>query len=297
MAYNKDMLYFSLPDFYNFYILNLTLLSSMEKNKEYYRDNIVIDSMYGCFPGCIFNGGRLQNGIANRDYILANFKGIYDNNVSVRLTFTNQFITEEQYNDTYARTILECGNNSMNGINVASIEFANWLEKHYPNYYIMYSTKMNNVNTVEDVNKLSEKNLIVLPYTMNNNVDILEKCKHPDNIELLCSEACIDNCPNRKHHYEEIDKAQMGYDSEAFRCPHNCELYVYNTDIITNLRKHHITYEDMIDFYIPRGFNKFKISGRNDNIINVIERYVEYFAKPEYRDIVRSTLLINCVRN
>ena len=95
---------------------------------------------------------------------------------------------------------------------------------------------------------------------------------------------------------------QNGYDEnkiidsfKGFKCPHNCEMYYYY-DLVPN-RKHHITYESMVEDYLPNGINKFKISGRNDNVINVIERYAEYFPRDEYRDQVRNHLLIDFFNN
>ena len=70
----------------------------------------------------------------------------------------------------------------------------------------------------------------------------------------------------------------------------------YYYDLVPN-RKHHITYESMVEDYLPNGINKFKISGRNDNVINVIERYAEYFPRDEYRDQVRNHLLIDFFNN
>ena len=45
-----------------------------------------------------------------------------------------------------------------------------------------------------------------------------------------------------------------------------------------------------IGSYIERGFNQFKIAGRGMPESYVIDSYVYFLAKPEYRDIVRNKI-------
>lgn len=294
MAQEKEKIFFSLPDFYNNYshILNLVYFKSQYPG--YFRENCVIDSAYGTFPGCTWNGGRTQFGGCNLDNIKATFKGLNEAGISVRLTFTNKYIVEEDLHDAYCNAVLanavistsETG--VRNGVNANSDIIADYIKTNYKDLYLINSTTRP-VKTIEEINKLSEDTLTVPPYTINN-TDAIDELTHPENIELLCCEACVDNCPNRKNHYDTISKAQMYMPSEGFMCPHGCEHYYYYELVPT--RRHHITIDDIETMYRPRGINKFKISGRNDNIINVIERFVNYFAKPEYRDHVRNMLLI-----
>ena len=114
---------------------------------------------------------------------------------------------------------------TQNGVNVAVPEFAQYIEDNYPNLYLMWSTTMT-IKSVDRVNELSEDRLTVPPYTMNN-TDAIYDFAHPENIELLCCEACIDSCPNRAAHYADISKGQMLLPSKGFKCPHNCEMYYY----------------------------------------------------------------------
>jgi hypothetical protein len=41
------------------------------------------------------------------------------------------------------------------------------------------------------------------------------------------------------------------------------------------------------------GYEHFKIEGRTMHPLNVVESYVYYLAKPEYRDMVRLKLALN----
>ena len=304
----EPVIRYSLPDFYNYYNLNLLLLDTMIKYPGWFRSNVLIDSMYGTFPGCIWNGGRVQHGQAPYENILNTIRGLNMNGISVRLTFTNLMLDESHFGDTYGNTILEIANELsltcevpgnvafrplgkvQNGVNVSNPDFLKYIEDKYPKLYTMHSTTKG-LKSAEEVNELSEDgHLVVIPYQMNN-TDIIDKFSRPNRLELLCCETCIDNCPNRQHHYRELSKAQLMQPSQNFRCSHGCESYYYYDTVPE--RHHHITPEMIETHYIPRGINKFKISGRNDNVINVVERYVEYLANPEYRDTVRNHLLID----
>ena len=44
---DKNKIYFSLPDFYNYYDLNLHMVKLMKDYPGYFRSNVVIDSVYG----------------------------------------------------------------------------------------------------------------------------------------------------------------------------------------------------------------------------------------------------------
>ena len=286
---DKTKILFSLPDFYGNFDQIMFLNYLKHAMPQFFRDNCVIDSAYGTIPGCIWNGGRTQLGTAPRDNIDETFRNYANEGISVRLTFTNKFINESDLNDRFCNNVLKAAQSfGENGVNTCSDILANYIRKNYPSLYLINSTTRP-VKTIEEINELSKDTLTVPPYTINN-TEAIDSLKYPDNIELLCCEACIDNCPNRKTHYDTISKAQMFEPTEPFMCPHGCEQYYYY-DLVPK-RKHHISIDDIEEMYLPRGINKFKISGRNDNTINVIERFVNYFAKPEYRDHVRNMLLV-----
>lgn len=289
----KKIILFSLPDFYNYYDLNLHLVELMKKYPGYFRDNVKIDSVYGTFPGCIWNGGRVQYGGCSLENMQATIAGYNQLGISVRFTFTNRQISGRHFYDYYGNTILQIADNGLNGVNTSVDAFAEYVKNNYPSYYLINSTTRK-VKGVEDINELSKDTLTVPPYTINN-TDALTQLEHPKNIELLCCETCIDNCPNRSSHYDCLSTAQLLRPTEAFKCPHGCELYYYYETVPT--RKHYISPESIEENYLPLGLNKFKISGRNDSIINVIERYVVYLARPEYRDALRNHLLINHFSN
>lgn len=53
--------------------------------------------------------------------------------------------------------------------------------------------------------------------------------------------------------------------------------------------KTHISPSDIMEKYIPMGFNQFKIEGRTLNAFTLAEYYLYYMVKPEYIDKARMT--------
>ena len=294
----ENIIYYSLPDFYNFYQLNTNLLKMMQEHPGWFRENIKIDSMYGTFPGCIWNSGRVQFGMSDYNNIVGTISSLNQMGISIRFTFTNGKLKGRHFKDYYGNVILKIADELSsqlpvkNGVNVSSESFADFIQSNYPNLYILWSTTKG-LKTADEVNELSKDHICVIPYQMNN-TDIIDKFEHTENIEVLCCESCIDNCPDRQNHYADLSAAQLLEPNNGFKCPHGCEMYYYYSNIPK--RKHYIPPELIESHYIPRGINKFKISGRNDNIINVIERYVTFLPKPEYKDEVRNHLLIDHLR-
>ena len=289
---DKDKILFSIPDFYYLFDLNTMLLQLMQQEPEKFYDDVKIDSIYGSFPGCIWNSGRAACGWASIENIVNTVAAFNQQKISVRYTFTNSEIKGRHLLDYYCNTILQNTGNLVegvqNGVNINQPILADYISKNYPEFYLLWSTTKG-INSIEETNKLSEDRITVLYYGMNNTT-ALNELTHPENIEILVSEACIERCPKRFEHYSSIGKLQLLEPSEPFQCPYGCEQYYYYDTPVK--RDHYVSMEDIREIYLPIGINKFKISGRQDHPVNIIENYVNYFAKPEFRDNVRNKLLI-----
>lgn len=58
----------------------------------------------------------------------------------------------------------------------------------------------------------------------------------------------------------------------------------------------HISPDDIYEKYAPMGFSNFKIEGRSTNSIKMLETYIYYMVKPEYKDIARLDLLLRLTK-
>lgn len=280
------MINFSIPDFFFNFDLNVILLYLMENEKEKFYDDIKIDSIYGSFP-CIWNGGRAINGGTHQIEMKKCIEYFNKKNISIRHTFTNSLLTEDDLRDHTGNLICKLSENSLNGINVFSSLMYNYIKTNYPKFYLIWSTTLGEKN-IDKINELSEKDLLVLDYNLNKDFKTLKKLKHPENVEILVNEICVENCTFRQKHYEFESNKQLNLLSENFTCPHQVDLFYTNT---VN-RKHYITINSIYHNYLDMGINKFKIMGRGRPLSEIIEYYVLYFVKPEYQNEIRQKLLI-----
>jgi len=167
-----------------------------------------------------------------------------------------------------------------------------YLREKYPNFkYILSTTK--NIRDVNEINKKSKKyDLIVTDYRDNNNDIFLNKIEKKDKIELLINEYCSPNCNQRANHYKEYAKAQLNFISFpnfSFECKCGVSNFFESLKLPTVIKV-----EELYNKYLKMGFNNFKIVGRSIHILNVIESYVYYLVKPEYKDLVRFELTHSC---
>ena len=289
----SKMIEFSIPDFYHKFDLNMNLIILMQKEPGLFMNDVKIDSVYGAFPGCMWNSGRATIGQATYDNIYSTIHAFASMGIDVRHTFTNMLLEEKHLVDPYCNVILEISERVVAetgtpiGVNCNRPILHDYVKKMYPSLYTLWSTTRD-AKSVEALNEVTKDEIAVAYYGMNN-TSALDKFEHPENVEILVSEACIENCPNRQHHYESISKLQLIQPSDPFRCPNGCEGYFFYDQPVK--RAHYVSPEAIREIYLPRGINKFKIGGRNDNLANTIENYVIYFARPEHRDNVRNKLL------
>lgn len=282
---------FYLPDFYYHFNLNIKIIKLLKQHPEYFYNNIKIKGIYGSFPGAIWNGGRLMRGITELDNISATINAFNNLQIPIRYTFTNCLLEEKDIYDTYCNLCMKLANNGTNEVLVNSSILEKYLRTNFPNFkYILSTTKC--IRDIELINqKSNDYELIVIDYRDNQNEEFLNKIKNPSKIEILLNAYCDPNCLKRKEHYEILSKAQKNFESLVFF--ENCnnmskpfyEILEYSTVIKV---------DDLYNKYLNMGFNNFKIEGRNLHSFNVIESYIYYLVKPNYKDLVRYELVKEC---
>lgn len=287
---SNKKLKFYLPDFYYHYNLNIELITLLKSKPEYFYDNIEIGAVYGSFPGAIWNGGRWLSGITNYDNIKATIDGFNNLNVPIRFTFTNCLLEDTHVYDAYCNLITKAANNGFNEIIVNSPMLEAYLRDKYPDYkYILSTTRA--IRGLDEINSLSDKyHLIVTDYRDNPNDDFLLGIQQKDKVELLINEYCSPNCPKRAEHYRRYAEAQLQFASTFnMVCVNGCKTFFETLKYPTVIKV-----EDLYSKYIDMGFSHFKIVGRSVPMIDVIESYVYYLAKPEFKDLVRYQLVNAC---
>ena len=302
---------FHIPDFYTHWDINLNLIDMIKEHPEYFYDGVEIASCYGCFPPALWNGGRTIPGRTPDSLIDTTIKAFNDRGVPIRYTFTNPTLTEADLKDPFCNRICRLAENGFNEIIINAPFLEEYIRNKYPKYPLTSST----VKQIEDYDQLMKEfekdyKLVVLDYNWNNDFEKLEKIPMElrKRCEILINPYCIPHCPRRGVHYKVLGRCHLRaceMDEQIMLNPlknrtnsenplkeandFGCNNTLMNFYQVMNY-KTFITRE-MLDKYLEMGFDNFKIEGRVLSAPNVVESYVYYLVKPEYRDLVRLELL------
>ena len=267
------------------YSINLYFIDLLKQHPEYFYDGIKIECVYDNFP-CIWGGGRAIPGrgeISDKE-IISTLKSFFDKNIKVRFNFTNTLLKEEHLLDKNANNIVQKSieiakfYNQKIGIVIYSSLLENYLRKEYPELEYIYSTTLGPIG-LDEINKLSKDNLLVLDYMYNNNFDFLNQLQYPEHIEVLANEACLPNCPHRKLHFDIYSAIQLGR-IKPKEIQANCmNDGSFNNNKVEDIQ---IPINNFIDNYLPIGINRLKIVGRYTEQKELLDIYLQWLVKSTY---------------
>lgn len=283
------MINFYLPNFYEreFNIVNTYFIKKIRNNPEYFYNNIQIGAVYGTFPGVIWNGGRFMRGEAKLKDVFSTIEYFRKLNIPIRFTYTNPLITKEHLDNKYANNITRLANNGYNEILVNIPELEEYLRDKYPKYKFLSSTTKCLLDNEKIIKESENYYLTVLDYRKNDDFEFLENLPNPERYEILINAYCDPKCPNRQGHYEELGKCQIEDIPTKFKCNTSRDSFFEALNDFNTV----IKVEDLYSKYVDMGFKHFKIEGRTNHIIDVIESYLYYMVKPEYKDKIRYEVL------
>lgn len=290
------MLKFSLAGYYSHYKSNMALLVTYRAKREWFFDDIEIDSVFGCLPATLWSGCRI---IAPNNYCNPYKAEIYDLrddyysvDVNLRHTYTNGCLTPEMFLDYRCLEWTRACEKPGNSIILVDPNLKEFLHERFPQYSFIWSTSLC-LKDIDKINELSKEDMVVLDYTFNYS-NKFEKLKHPENIEVMLSEACRDNCPYRSDHYNTESKIIIN-DEKTRHLLLECKDYDFKRPIsFYDLLKDHkatLNNEQIRELNSKYNLTHFKIAGRDYSELNYIESLMYYLVKPEYRDHLRILLL------
>lgn len=276
-----------LPDFYSNCSLICFLADMIEQAPECFYDGVKIASAYGSFPNCIWNGGRIFYDRITKKKMSQVIDELNSRGIAVRYTFTSPLIEEKHLQDTFSNLCLELADKKGNEVLVNSPILEKYIRENYPGYTLISSTTKC-LDQFEQVKAELEKDyyLVVLDSALNNTDELFE-LDHKEKIELIVNHRCADNCPKRRAHYIAQAKAQLSFDDMEFPPCQNLGRDFYQ---LMNNRSF-MTTEMIYGKYKQAGFQHFKLDGRGWNLRNLVESFVYYMVKPEWRDKVRQVIL------
>ena len=286
-----EKIYWHLPGFCYFRQLNYGVITLMEKYPEAFREGYCVGSVYGTFPGAIWNGGRVVMGSAGKRDIIATLNLYNSKGVPVRFTWTNSVLEEKHTYDTYCNLIMRLADNGLNQVLVNSPVLEDYIRREYPRFPLISSTTK---RIVESGNLFQELDkdyfLVVLDYDLNHNEKILQGLEERGKanvIEILVNEVCTPGCKRRAEHYAQQSRAQLEFDvKDLFPCPNANPNKTFEE---CRKRPAFISNEE-IGRYIGRGFVNFKIAGRGMPQQYVLDAYLYYLVKDEKREFVKKEL-------
>ena len=281
--------YWHLPAFCAFFYLNQVMIHLMKEFPEKFYDGYRVGSVYGTFPGAIWNGGRMVFGPSSKSDMEKIIRTYNQLDVPVRFTWTNSLLTEEHVHDTYCNLIMEIAGNGKNQVLVNTPVLEDYLRRKYPDFaYISSTTKR--ITGLEDLQQELEKDylLVVLDYDLNHNEEVLKALEpQAGRVEILVDEICFPGCPRRKAHYADESLRQLTFDrGSVFQC-HNM---TKKPDFKECMKRPSFVRREELPALIERGYCNFKLVGRGLPIEMVKESYMYFLVKPEHEAFIRGRL-------
>lgn len=285
---DNEIIYWHLPGICYFGMINHLLFDTIRKYPKMFRDNCRIGSVYGTFPGAIWNGGRnILEGFSSKKEIERIIASYNQYKIPVRFTWTNVLLEEKHTYDTYCNLIMDSGNNGLNQVLVNSPVLEDYIRKNYPDYKILSSTTKR-ILSLDKLKEEMEKDyfLVVLDYDLNHDEKAIEMLlPYAGRIEILVNETCRAHCPQRVSHYREISKYQLEFDT-SIRFPCN-DTAPDKRSFSGCMKRPSFMSNSDIDEYVKKGYRNFKIVGRGEGKAFYIDSLIYYLVKPESRDFIR----------
>lgn len=277
--------YWHMPGFcVNFY-LHQILFNLMKEYPEKFREGYKIGSVYGTFPGALWNGGRTVLGSMKVSQIKAVIDTYNKLDIPVRFTWTNSLIVNEHLDDAYCNSIMDMANNGMNQVLVNSKTLEDYLRGKYPDFKYISSTTKRITGLEEFKKELTEDYFMaVLDYDLNHDEAVLKELEpEASRVEILVDEVCFPHCPKRSEHYRAESMQQIrGEYGKPFECPNIKKKPSFKEAM---KRPSFISNEE-IGSYIDRGYVNFKIVGRGLPKEMVLDSYLYYLVKDEDREFI-----------
>ena len=293
---NNPTAFYHLPGLFEFYELYRIFLPLFREHREYFYDWCEIGSIYGAPSDCIWGGGRTSFGYSDPEDVL-NLMREYG--ISARLTFSNSLLREEHLADKKCNELckmFEHSHSPQSGVIVYSDLLLNYLQKNYPDLYLVSSTTKvltDFQDFLTEVNR-EEFRYVVPDFRLNKQFEKLDLMSQhqKDKVEFLCNECCWFGCKDRKTCYESVSRKNLGEAVPEFHCtsPDGGDGYRFSKAMEN---PGFISVDDIQNIYMPMGFSNFKTEGRGLGSALILEFLLYYMTKPEYQLHVREEIYLD----
>lgn len=279
---------YTLPDFTVGLKRNLVFAQLMRDCPQFFFDDVRIQSVYGCFPGCVVNGGRafVREPYTARQ-IEATFEALDERGIAARLTFTNMLVEERHLEDPYFNLILDAAADHGAGVIVYSDLVDEYVRARHPHMERTLSTTREILDADELNRALDAFDLVVLNYNKNKDLAFLDRIERTEGLEVMANELCNPGCPHRNEHYLHNSRDQLEGTVTEFR---RCDLSGKDFFKLAPTSPTILTNDDVRMLHARYGVPRFKIVGRGVAAGVNLESYLYYLVRPEHRAGLRDAL-------
>jgi len=200
-----------------------------------------IDSLFGFVERSSLYGGRVfvRRELSERDVHQLNNAGI-----GVRLPMTNHYVERDEYLEN--KRLFKKYHRTGNSVICTNDELAQWIRDDFPDYRLDASV-IKNVKSLDKLEQAMELyDSVVLPMSMNEDLDFLESIADKDKVTLFANAGCALTCPS-KICYVSMSKANKGEEPGPM-----CSQELKSREM-----------HGMVDFplepYVRLGFHRFKL--------------------------------------
>lgn len=279
---------FTVPDFTVGLRRNLVFAQLMADCPQFFYDDVRIHSVYGCFPGCVVNGGRAYvREPWTRSQMDDAFAALDAQGLGARLTFTNMLVEERHLEDPYFNTILDVAADHGAGVIVYSELVNEYVRARHPSMERVLSTTREILDADELNRELGRYDLVVLNYNLNKDHGFLGRVEDASRLEVMANELCNPRCPHRTEHYLHNSRDQLEGRVTEFR---RCNLAGHDFWREAPTSPTILTGDDLSELHDRYGVQRFKLVGRGVVSSMNLESYLYYLVRPEHRDGLRQAL-------
>ena len=278
------MIYFTLPNFYEFQTINNFMRMLSRSKPQYFKESVSFIQTSGNFSYNYWAGSycnMVGPGAYYKEFTMSEHGGT---SLPLRLLMDNIALDPEDFYNSMNKTILEHNQNSSTVLEIASIPLMDYIQENYENYKYVFSKQADLLTpfTPELINQIIEFDkfqFIGVPDRLTTDFEFLDQISNHSKLEITVNPRCPAKCRNYegcqiKQHLSQLEFSAMDH---ITLCRTNC------------LNKKVISLDDIKKDYIPRGINHFTFSQQNAQFISELEVltfYVSYFIKPEYQFMV-----------
>jgi MoaA/NifB/PqqE/SkfB family radical SAM enzyme len=250
------------------------IIQIREEHPEWFYDNVRITSIFDCFPGMIWNGGRPVFGSVSLDEAAERVNFFNQRGIGVNFTFTNCFLKPEHLADPICNQVLKMFENPMNGIIINSALLEAHIRKTCPSYKMISSVTKVIYDQAQLLADTAKYDLVVIPPEYNHDRNFLSSLPS-EKVELSIMDGCRAYCKNRLSHFKFISQFiinQLPQEQAFFpgKCDPNHEM--------------DLSLKEMLELAANMGINNFKCGSRGIDFIQ--EPITSIFIKPQYVDNV-----------